>query len=165
MQISLIVAMDRNRVIGRNGRLPWHFPDDMKWFRRQTMGKPVIMGRKTYESIPARFRPLPGRHNIVVTRNRLYQAEGAAVVHTAADALAAAGEAPELMVIGGVQLYARLLPQADRLYLTLIDAEFIGDAYFPEIDPAEWQEISRQRHEVDGRHAYRFSWVILTRVV
>ena len=163
MQISLIVAMDRKRLIGRDGRLPWRLPDDMQWFRQQTMGKPVIMGRKTYESLPARFRPLPGRGNIIVTRNRLYQAEGAAVVHTLTDALAAAGEAPEVMVVGGAQLYARLLPQADRLYLTLIDAEFAGDAHFPEIDPAEWQEISREEHEADGRHAHRFSWVILTR--
>ncbi|MFQ5398929.1 MAG: dihydrofolate reductase [Anaerolineae bacterium] len=163
MILSLIVAMDANRLIGADGRLPWRLPDDMRWFRRITMGKPVIMGRKTYESLPTQFRPLPGRDNIVVTRNRAYQAEGAAVVHSAADALAAAGDVKEVIVAGGATLYEQMLPQSVRLYLTLIDAAFAGDTYFPEIDWSEWREVSREVHEVDGRHPYRFHWLVLER--
>jgi len=162
--ISFVVAMDKNRVIGVNGRIPWHLPDDMKWFRDVTMGKPVIMGRKTYESIPDRFRPLVGRQNIVVTRQRDYAAPGAAVVHTLDEALAAAGNADEIIIGGGAALYTALLPRAKRLYLTLIDGELNGDAYFPAYDPAAWREISRQVHEADGRHPYRFIWQVLERV-
>jgi dihydrofolate reductase len=162
--ISLIAAMDRNRLIGADGRIPWHLPDDMRWFREQTMGKPVIMGRKTYESIPDRFRPLPGRLNIILTHNWFYQTDGATVVHSIKDALAAAGEAEELMVIGGVAVYGQLLPQASRLYLTLIDAEFEGDAYFPEINPANWTEQYREIHHTDERHPFPFSWVVLERL-
>lgn len=164
MLISFVVAMDKNRLIGVNGRLPWRLPDDMKWFREQTMGKPVIMGRKTFASIPDRFRPLPGRHNIVLTRRRDYDAEGVTVVHSIEAALAAAGSATEAVVIGGAELYAQLLPQADRLYLTLIDAEFEGDAYFPELDPAQWGETYRQAHPADERHEYAFTWLIWERI-
>ncbi len=164
MRLSLIVAMDKNRLIGVNGRIPWRLPDDMKWFREQTMGKPVIMGRKTFESIPDRFRPLPGRRNIVVTRNWLYQAEGVTVINSVEAALAAAGVVDEIVVIGGAELYTQLLPQADRLYLTRIDAEFDGDAYFPEIDPAAWHEVYRQEHPADDRHDYAFTWFIWERV-
>jgi dihydrofolate reductase len=164
MRLSLIVAMDKNRLIGVNGRLPWHLTYDMKWFREQTMGKPVVMGRKTFESIPDRFRPLPGRHNIVLTRQRDYEAEGATVVHNIEAALAAVGSVDEVVVIGGAELYAQLLPQADRLYLTLIDAEFEGDAYFPEIDPAQWHETYRQEHPADDRHEYPFTWLIWERL-
>lgn len=161
--ISIIVAMDKNRLIGRNGRLPWRLPDDMKWFREQTMGKPVIMGRKTFESIPDRFRPLPGRHNIVLTRQRDYKAEGVTVFHTIKAALAAAGSVDEIVVIGGADLYGQLLPQTKRLYLTLIDAEFTGDAYFPTIDWTAWHEIYRQEHPLDDRHDHPFTWLILER--
>jgi dihydrofolate reductase len=163
MRLALIVAMDKNRLIGVNGRIPWHLPDDMKWFREQTIGKPVVMGRKTFESIPDRFRPLTGRHNIVVTRNWLYQAEGVTVVNSVEAALAAAGVMDEIVVIGGAELYTQLLPQADRLYLTRIDAEFDGDAYFPEIDPAAWHEVYRQEHPADDRHDYAFTWFIWER--
>lgn len=156
--------MDKNRLIGANGRLPWHLPDDMKWFREQTMGKPVIMGRKTFESIPERFRPLPGRHNIVLTHRRDYAAEGVTVVHTIEAALTAAGDVAEIVVIGGAELYTQLLPQADRLYLTQIDAEFDGDAYFPEFDLAVWHEIYRQEHLADDRHDYAFTWLIWERL-
>jgi dihydrofolate reductase len=166
--ISIIVAMDKNRLIGRNGRLPWRLPDDMKWFREQTMGKPMVMGRKTFESIPDRFRPLPGRHNIVLTRQRDtrqrdYEAEGVTVVHTIEAALAAAGAVDEIVVIGGADLYGQLLPQTKRLYLTLIDAEFTGDAYFPAIEGTAWREIYRQEHPVDERHDFPFTWLILER--
>ena len=163
MRLSSIVAMDKNRLIGVNGRLPWHLPDDMKWFREQTLGKPVIMGRKTFESIPDRFRPLPGRHNIVLTRRRDYEAEGTTVVHTIEAALTAAGDEAEGVVIGGAELYAQLLPRTDRLYLTRIDAEFVGDVYFPEIDPDDWQETYRQEHLADDRHDYAFTWLIWER--
>ena len=164
MRLSIIVAMDKNRLIGVNGRLPWRLPDDMKWFREQTMGKPVVMGRKTFESIPDRFRPLPGRHNIVLTRRGDYEVEGVTAVHTLEAVLAAAGAVDEIVVIGGAELYRQLLPQADRLYLTLIDAELTGDAYFPEIDPAAWREIFRQEHPADNRHDYPFTWLIWERI-
>ncbi|HEX6385847.1 MAG TPA: dihydrofolate reductase, partial [Anaerolineae bacterium] len=163
--ISFVVAMDRNRVIGVGGRLPWRLPDDMKWFKEVTMGKPVIMGRKTYDSIPNRFKPLAGRHNIVLTRNRDYRAEGATVVHSVEEALAATGDADEIMIGGGAQLYEALLPQADRLYLTLVDGTFEGDTYFPELDMREWRERYRQDHDPDERHLYRFTWLILEREV
>ena len=162
--ISLIAAMDVNRVIGRDGRIPWRLPDDMKWFRKVTMGKPVVMGRKTYESIPDKFRPLLGRQNIVLTRRQDYEAEGATVVQSIADALAAAGDVPEIMVAGGGDLYAQLLPQADRLYWTVIEAMFPGDVYFPEIDPANWHKVYYEAHEIDERHPYLFVWLILERI-
>ncbi|MCP4423175.1 MAG: type 3 dihydrofolate reductase [Chloroflexi bacterium] len=161
--ISLIAAMDVNRVIGKDGRIPWRLPDDMKWFRQQTMGKPVIMGRKTYESIPERFRPLPGRHNIVVTRNEAYRIEGETVVHAVEEAVAAAGDVAEIMVIGGAELYAQFFPGADRLYLTLVEAMFPGDAYFPEMDSAEWRKVWQETHEIDARHPYPFVWLIFER--
>lgn len=161
--ISFVVAMDENGVIGVNGRIPWRLPDDMKWFRDVTMGKPVIMGRKTYESIPAKFRPLPGRHNIVVTRQPDYTAPGATVVHGIAEALRAAGDVDEIIVGGGGELYRLLLPQADRLYLTLVEGQFHGDAFFPSIDLAEWEERFRQHHSSDERHPHAFTWIVLQR--
>ncbi|MCL4263847.1 MAG: dihydrofolate reductase [Anaerolineae bacterium] len=163
MIISLIVAMDYNRLIGANNGLPWRLPDDMRWFVERTMGKPVIMGRKTYNSIPAKFRPLHGRHNIIITRNPDYEAVGCTVVHSLAAALAAAGDVPEVIIGGGAQIYAKALPLAHRLYLTLIDGEFTGDAYFPPLDPAEWRETFRQEHEPDARHGHRFTWLIWAR--
>lgn len=161
--ISFVVAMDRNRVIGRENGLPWRLPDDMAWFRQVTVGKPVIMGRKTYETIPARFRPLPDRHNIIVTRNQEYEAAGCTVVHSIDEALAIAAGAEEVIIAGGAQLYEALLPQANRLYLTLVDGEFEGDAYFPAFDWDEWQEVWRKAHEPDERHIYGFTWLVLER--
>ncbi len=157
--------MDENGVIGVNGRIPWRLPDDMKWFRDVTMGKPVIMGRKTYESIPSRFRPLPGRHNIVVTRQPTYAAPGATVVHSMEEALQAAGDVDEIIIGGGGELYRLLLPQADRLYLTQVDGQFAGDAVFPQWNPANWQEQFRQHHPADERHPFAFTWLILERVL
>lgn len=161
--LSIVVAMDKNRLIGADNGLPWRLPDDMGWFVEKTMGKPVMMGRKTYESIPAKFRPLKGRHNIVLTRSHCYTAPGATVVHSVAEALDAAGNVPEIIIGGGANLYAQLLPQASRLYLTLIDAEFSGNAFFPEIDLAAWRETFRQHHPADERHAFAFTWLILQR--
>jgi dihydrofolate reductase len=162
-KLAAVVAMDRNRLIGADNGLPWRLPDDMGWFVEKTMGKPVIMGRKTYESIPAKFRPLKGRHNIVLSRSRDYAAPGATAVHSIAAALEAAGDVPEIIIGGGATLYAQLLPQTSRLYLTLIDAEFAGDAFFPKLDWSAWRETFRQQHPADERHAYPFTWLILER--
>lgn len=161
--ISLVVAMDRGRVIGVDNGLPWRLPDDMQRFREITYGKPVIMGRKTYESIPARFRPLPGRHNIVLTRQKEFDAPGCTVVGSVEAALAAAGGVDEVMIIGGAELYAALLPWADRIYLTLVEGTFTGDAFFPQLDWAAWREISREFHPADERHAHAFMFLVLER--
>jgi dihydrofolate reductase len=161
--ISFVVAMDHNRLIGVDGGLPWQLPEDMKHFRRVTMGKPVLMGRVTYESIPPRFRPLPGRTNIVLTRQETYEAPDCILVNSLDEALAAAAGEPELMVIGGAKLYEQLLPQAERLYLTLVDGEFSGDAYFPELDMSQWREVSRQEFERDERHDAAFTILLLER--
>ncbi len=155
--------MDHNRLIGVDGGLPWRLPEDMKHFRRVTMGKPVLMGRVTYESIPPRFRPLPGRTNIVLTRQDSFEAPSCVVVNSLEEALAAAAGEPELMVIGGAQLYEQLLPQAQRLYLTLVDGEFSGDAYFPELDLSQWRELSRQEFARDERHNASFTIFLLER--
>ncbi len=162
-KLSIVVAMDKNRLIGADNGLPWRLPDDMGWFVEKTMGKPVMMGRKTYESIPAKFRPLKGRHNIVLTRSCCYAAPGATAVSSIAAALEAAGDVPEIIVAGGATLYAQLLPQTNRLYLTLVEAELHGNAFFPEINPAEWRETFRQHHPADERHAFPFTWLILMR--
>ena len=163
MRVSLIVAMAENRVIGNAGELPWRLPTDLAYFKRVTMGKPVLMGRKTWEAIG---RPLPGRKNIVVTRNQAFAAEGAVVVHSLDAALDLVGSAPgaeELMVIGGEEIYRLALPRADRIYLTEVDLAPTGDARFPDLDPSEWQEASREDHAADG-DAPAHSFVVLERV-
>jgi len=142
--ITLIAAVARNGVIGSNNALPWHLPEDLKHFKQLTTGQAVIMGRKTWESLPERFRPLPGRQNIVVTRNAQYLAAGAAVVTSLEAALKVGVGETAVFVIGGAELYAHALPLAQRLELTEIDAEFAGDAYFPAIDRAQWRELARQ---------------------
>ena len=154
--LSLIAAVARNRVIGMDNALLWHLPEDMRHFRETTRGKPVIMGRKTWESLPESFRPLPGRLNIVVSRNPAYQAPGATLVGSVDDAIRCAGEAKEIFVIGGEELYRQAMPRADRLYLTEIDAEFSGDAFFPEVSEQEWQEVSRRAQEGDALPAFSF---------
>lgn len=161
--ISFVVAMDEQGLIGRNDGLPWRLPDDMRWFREVTMGKPVVMGRKTYESIPAKFRPLPGRHNIIITRNRDFRAEGATVVHSVEEALAAAGDVEEVMIGGGAEVFRAFLDTADRLYLTRIEAVYDGDTYFPHFDADEWVEVFSQTHPHDERHEHPFRWIILER--
>jgi len=162
MILSLIVAMAQNRVIGRNNRLPWHLPADLKWFKQITLGKPILMGRKTHESIG---RPLPGRTNIVITRRHDYPAEGCIVAHSLAEAVTAAGTAEEIIVIGGASLYAQVLPWAARIYLTLVQAEPAGDTWFPALDPQDWQEVWREDHPADARHAYPYSFLRLERAV
>lgn len=164
MYVSFLVAHDLNRVIGANDTIPWRLPDDMRWFRKKSIGKPVILGRKTYESIPAKFRPLPQRHNIILTRNREYIADGATVVHSAAAALAVAGDVEEVIVGGGAAVYELFLPLVNRIYLTVVNGRFPGDTYFPKIDHTNWRETFRQPHPADARHAVSFEWVVLEKV-
>jgi dihydrofolate reductase len=158
IRLAMIAAMSRNRVIGRDNALPWHISADLKHFKRTTLGKPVVMGRKTFESIG---RPLPGRTNIVVTRQKDYRPDGVRVATSTASALALADEvaaadgADEVMVIGGEQLYRSLLPHAERLYLTEVDAEVEGDAFFPELD-ARWEVASEESGEEND---WRFRFV------
>ncbi len=166
MKISLIVAMAENRVIGRNNKLPWYLPDDLKYFKRVTMGKPVVMGRKTFESIG---KPLPGRTNIVVSRNPEFHAEGIRVVkdlmmaRAVCQSFAIVEGIEEVMVIGGAQIYEQSLPMADRLYLTEVHADVEGDACFPEFDRNEWRELGRERFKAEGPNPYDYSFVILER--
>ena len=142
-QIAIIVAMAENRVIGIENRLPWRLPADLRWFRQQTLGKPVVMGRRTFESIG---RALPGRDNLVISRDPTYAAVGCRMAHSIDAALTRVATAPEVMIIGGASLYQQLLPRAHRLYLTTVHTEIEGDAWFPAIDPAQWQ--TREVHTV-----------------
>ena len=159
-RISLIAALSRNRVIGRDGALPWRLPDDARHFRRTTMGKPVIMGRKTFEALD---EPLDGRQNVVVTRQHEYRAPGCTVVHSLEQALELTREAPETMICGGASLYAESLALADRLYLTFVDAELEGDTLFPELELSRWREVERICHEADERHTHSFAIVTYER--
>lgn len=167
IRVALIWAMSRNRVIGRNNALPWYLPEDLKYFKRVTMGKPIIMGRKTWESIG---RPLPGRSNIVVSRDTRFEAEGAKVVHSLDEALKMAenialingGE--EAVIMGGAEIYRQALPLADRLYLTQVHAEVEGDALFPEFDIERWHELGREDFQASGSNPYDYSFVILERL-
>ncbi len=159
-RLSVIVAMDQNRLIGRNNQLPWHLPADLAFFKRTTMGKPIVMGRKTWESIG---RPLPGRQNIVVTRNPNLEAPGCDLADSIEHAIAMAGEADEIMLIGGAGLYAQGLPMASRLYVTLIHHSFPdGDAWFPELG-AGWSEVEREDFDPDQDNPYPFSLVKFVR--
>ena len=160
MRISLIVAASANNVIGADGRLPWRLPEDLKRFKAITMGKPMIMGRVTFESIG---RPLPGRRSIVLTRNEGLTLAGCEVVATIEAALEAAGDAREVMVIGGGDIYAQFLPLADRIYLTRVRAEIEGDAYFPELDMREWQVVDAQDYPVAAEREYGFTIETLDR--
>jgi len=160
MTISLVVAASKNNVIGRDRGLPWHLPDDLRHFKRLTTGKPVIMGRRTFESIG---RPLPDRRNIVLTRDPDYTAEGCDVVSSVDEALNLVAGAGEAMVIGGGQVYRDFLPSADRLYLTRVQAEVDGDTYFPEITETEWLLVSTEHHAADDRHDYAFDLMVFER--
>ncbi len=163
-QLTLIAAVARQRAIGRANTLPWHLPEDLRYFRAQTKGKPVIMGRKTWESLPEAFRPLPGRHNIVVTRDPHYAADGATVVHSLPAAATAAGD-DEAFVIGGAELYGQALPLASRLLLTEIDLTVEGaDAYFPDFSGDAWREISREPHTSAENPALHFDFVVYERI-
>ena len=164
----MIAAMGQNRVIGKDNDLVWSLPHDMKYFMETTKGHPIIMGRKNYESLPLKFRPLPGRTNIIVTRNHLYQdekSEDCIIVTSIEEALKAArqNDAGEIFIIGGGQIYELGLPHADKLYLTEIEGSFDGDAFFPKFDKEEWVEVSRIHHPSDERHQYPFDFVIYQR--
>ncbi len=158
--LSLIVAMDKNRLIGCNNQLPWHLPADLAHFKQTTLGKPILMGRKTYESIG---RPLPGRMNIVLTRSQNLFIEGVDVVNSAVQAKSLLDESQELMVIGGESLYQMFLNQAARIYLTRIDAEFEGDAWFPDFDPLQWQELASVDCLADNKNRYNCKFITLQR--
>lgn len=160
MDISLIVAMSKNRVIGDNGRIPWRLPAEQRYFKRVTMGKPLVFGRKTYESIG---RPLPGRENIILTRNPDYQAPGCTVVHTVAEVIDAAGSAPELMIGGGAYIYRLFYPLATRIYLTVVDLIVQGDTNFLDYKTDEWQTLSEQTHSPDKRNPLSYTISLLHR--
>lgn len=167
MIVSAIAAVAENGIIGNKGDLPWHLPDDLKYFQRTTKGHHVITGRKNYESIPAKFRPLKDRVNIVVSRNTAYEAHGALVVASLTTGLEIAhlAQETEAFIIGGGQIYREALTMrlVDRLYLTVVHAKVEGDTHFPVLDQDEWEEVSRELHEVDERHAHAFSFVVLDR--
>jgi dihydrofolate reductase len=160
MIVVLVVAVAENGVIGKDNALLWRLPDDLKQFKAVTMGKPVIMGRKTYDSIG---RPLPGRTNIVISRQPGLRIEGCTVVDSLDAAFDAAGSVPEVAVIGGADIYRQALPRADVIYLTEVHAAFEGDVTFPTLSPGQWLETSRQPHAADERHAYPFTFVTLQR--
>ena len=166
MIVSLIAALSENRVIGKNNDLPWRLPDDMKYFMETTSGHYVNMGRKNYQSLPEKFRPLPNRTNIVITRSPGFSAPGCYLVHTLTDALEIARQAnqKEVFIIGGAEIYALGLPHAHRLYLTEIKAEIAGDTYFPKVNSSEWKELSRRRHSVDHKHPFAFDFVIYEKI-
>ncbi len=166
MTISLIAALSKNRVIGRNNDLPWKLPDDMKYFMDTTMGNSVIMGRKNYDSLPPKFRPLPKRTNIVVTRQKNFKAPGCLVVHSFFDAITVARQTgdQEVFNIGGAELFKLGLNVTNRMYLTEIDAVIEGDVYFPAFDKSAWKETSRRHNPVDERHAFAFDFVVYDRL-
>ncbi len=160
MIVSLIAAMSENRVIGRDGALPWHLPRDMQRFKQLTMGHAVVMGRKTYETMG---KPLPGRRNMILTRSRYYRPEGIEVFPTLIDALEAASDDPEVFVAGGEQIYRLAMPHADRIYLTVIHATFSGDTFFPEFETGDWRLEEAVRHESDVHHRSPFSFHLYAR--
>jgi len=156
--ICLIVAMAQNGVIGRDNTLPWHLPQDLKRFKAITLGKPILMGRKTFESIG---KPLPGRTNLVLTRDRHWRAEGVVVAHSVEDAIERARGAAELMAIGGAEVYRLLMPVARRIYLTHVHADVPGDTYFPDFDPTQWVDAQCTTHPADEKNAYAMTFVTL----
>ena len=159
--ISIIVAAARNGVIGSDNRLPWRLPDDLKRFKALSLGKPVVMGRRTFESIG---KPLPGRANIVLSRQPGLAVAGATVVSSLDGAVAAAGDVPEIVIIGGAELFRQALPRTDTIHLTRVHASIAGDVVFPELDPGKWRQTAVEHHAADERHLYAFDFVTLQRV-
>jgi dihydrofolate reductase len=163
MRVAMIWAMAENRVIGRDNKLPWHLPNDLKYFKRLTTGKPVVMGRKTYESIG---RPLPNRVNIVVTRDESFKADGVKIVHSLqaamdlAEAESLVSGADEVIIMGGAEIYKQGLEFADRLYITFVHAEVPGDAFFPEFELSQYQEVGRDDFYADGPNPFDYSFCI-----
>lgn len=166
MIVSAIAALSKNRVIGKNNDLPWRLPDDMRFFMQTTKGHHVIMGRKNYDSLHPKYKPLPERTNLVITRQKDFKAPGCVVLHAIEPALDIArnrGE-HECFIIGGSEIYQLALPHTTRLYMTEIDAHIEGDTYFPELDMRQWKEVSRSHHPKDERHAYAFDIVLYDRI-
>ncbi|MGB0495276.1 MAG: type 3 dihydrofolate reductase [Kangiellaceae bacterium] len=154
--ISLVAAMAKNRVIGKDNKMPWHLPADLQHFKHVTMSKPIVMGRKTFESIG---RPLPGRENVIISKNRDYFADGCIVVHSVEDALKLLIDYQEIMIIGGGFLYSQTIKQADKLYLTFIDLEIEGDTCFPEYETLNLSEIKREKYVKDEKNPYDYEFV------
>lgn len=167
MKTAIVVAMSTNRVIGRNNKLPWYIPGDLKFFKQVTMGKPIVMGRKTFESIG---KPLPGRDNIVITRDKGWKAEGVKVAHdieqalTMAKASAETSGVSEVMIIGGAQIYEAMLPRIDRLYMTQVQAFIEGDAHFPQLDWNEWEEVTREDFDAEEPNPFDYSIIVYDRL-
>jgi dihydrofolate reductase len=159
--ISHIVAMDQNRVIGKENRLPWHLPADLAYFKKVTMGHAIIMGRKTFESIG---RPLPGRENVIITRNQSFQAKGCTVIHSIEEVRQfAAKHNDEVFVIGGAELFRATFPFAERLYVTKIEASFSGDTFYPAFDESEWQLVSYTKGIKDEKNPYDYTFIVYER--
>jgi len=160
MIVSMITAMDQNRLIGKDNALPWKIPADLQFFKKVTMSKPIIMGRKTFESIG---RPLPGRQNIIITRDHDYRAEGCDIAYSTEQALKLAENAEEVMIIGGANIYQQFLERCDRLYITKVKAAFEGDAWFPEFDESQWLETEKEDHLADEKNEADYSFVVLNK--
>ncbi|MEE9309468.1 MAG: type 3 dihydrofolate reductase [Cocleimonas sp.] len=163
IKLSMIAAMGKNRVIGKDNDMPWHLPADLQHFKKTTLGSPIIMGRKTYDSIG---RPLPGRLNIILSRNTKLEIEGCSVVNSLDKALdlARQTDATEIFITGGAHLYDTFLEEADRLYITLIDEEFEGDTYFPDYTQLNWKEVAKEDHTADDKNPHAYSFVTLDRL-
>lgn len=161
MKLAIIVATDEQGLIGKDNDLPWKLSADLQYFRRVTMGKPLIMGRNTHESIG---RPLPGRQNIIVSKNLDYRVDGCTVVHSVKEAFQACNNSDEAMVMGGASLYEQLLPHAEKLYLTLVHASLEGDTWFPDWKKTDWREVSREHHQADDKNDYPYSFIIYERI-
>ncbi|BBN59115.1 type 3 dihydrofolate reductase [Hydrogenovibrio marinus] len=157
--LSMIAAMDLNRTIGIDNQMPWHLPDDLKFFKAKTLGKTVVMGRKTFESLGS--RPLPKRRNLVITRNADYQAEGAEVFTSIEQALQSCQGEAEIIIMGGGELYRQMLPYANKLYVTRVQTTVPGDTVFPEWKDDEWQVVEKEWHDKDEKHEYAFDFVVL----
>lgn len=161
--ISIVVAMDKNRVIGKNNQLPWHLPADLAFFKKVTMGKAIVMGRKTHESIG---RPLPGRENIILTKNKDYQAEGCTIIHSIDDVFdLEKTENGEVCVIGGAEIFKEVLNCSDRLYITEIDHEFEGNTFFPPLKDSDWMLVSKEKGPKDEKNPYDYYFVTYERVL
>lgn len=159
--VSIVVALDERDAIGHAGVLPWRLPEDLKRFKALTLGKPIVMGRKTWDSIG---KALPGRHNLVVTRRRDLDLPGATVVASLEEALQQAGDVPEVCIIGGAEIYRQALPLADVLHVTRVHASVAADTWFPPLDAHAWVEVAREEHPADARHAHAYDFVELHRV-
>jgi len=160
MRLSIVVAMDSNRLIGKDNGLPWHLPADLAFFKKLTTGNTILMGRKTFDSIG---RPLPNRCNIIITRNADIEIAGCEVVNSIEKALSLVQSETEVMVIGGAKLYQQILPIADRLYITQVEGEFDGDTYFPHYDEDDWLEVSCESHQPDEKNKHAYHFIILKR--